>query len=97
MYILECEGGLYYTGSTIDLDRRLKEHISGNGANFTKKYPPVELVYFETFDRIDKAFYREKQVQGWRRQKKEALINGQTDKLNELARCLNETHFSNKK
>lgn len=96
MYILECEGGFYYTGSTNDLDRRLKEHVTGNGANFTKKYPPIQLVYFEVFDRIDKAFYREKQIQGWTRQKKEALIKGQTNKLHELAKCLNQTHFINK-
>lgn len=44
----------------------------------------VKLVYFEEFQRIDEAFYREKQVQGWSRKKKEALINGCFDKLRHL-------------
>ena len=74
MYILKCADESYYTGSTINLERRLVEHQSGEGANHTKKRLPVELVYFEEFNRIDLAFYREKQIQKWRREKKEALI-----------------------
>ncbi|MCD6178374.1 MAG: hypothetical protein J7K39_00570, partial [Bacteroidales bacterium] len=46
---------------------------------------PVELVYFEEFERIDKAFYREKQVQGWSRKKKEALIKGEYGILLDLS------------
>ena len=86
MYILLCSNGKYYTGSTKDLEKRWQEHLSGNGANFTKKYPPVKLVYYEEYDRIDNAFYREKQVQGWGRKKKEALINGNFDDLPQLAK-----------
>ncbi|MBI2268849.1 MAG: GIY-YIG nuclease family protein [Bacteroidetes bacterium] len=86
MYILKCANGLYYTGSTNDLQRRLQQHQNGEGANFTKKYLPVELVYCEQFQRIDEAFYREKQVQGWSRKKKEALINGEYEKLPELSK-----------
>jgi putative endonuclease len=55
----------------------------------------VKLVYFEEFNRIDKAFYREKQVQGWSRAKKEALINKRLELLNSLAECKNESHFRN--
>ena len=95
MYILECANGQYYTGSTKDLEKRLAEHQAGEGANFTKKHLPVKLVYFEEFQRIDKAFYREKQVQGWSRQKKEALISGKVDKLHGLAECRNESHCRN--
>jgi len=95
MYILLCSNGQYYTGSTKNLERRLAEHQNGEGANFTKKHLPVELVYYEEFQRVDKAFYREKQVQGWSRQKKEALINGETNKLHDLSECKNETHFRN--
>ena len=47
MYILECVDGSYYTGSTIDLKKRLLEHANGDGANHTKKRLPVELIYFE--------------------------------------------------
>jgi len=87
MYILKCADGSYYTGSTINLELRLQQHQSGMGANHTKKRLPVELVYYEEFNRIDEAFYREKQVQGWSRRKKEALINGMHDKLPELSKA----------
>ncbi|MFT6334895.1 MAG: putative endonuclease [Halioglobus sp.] len=90
-YILKCSDDSYYTGSTKDLDRRLHQHQSGDGANHTKKRLPVTLVYFEEYDRIDTAFYREKQIQGWSRKKKEALIEGMPEELHELARCKNET------
>ena len=76
MYILKCANGSYYTGSTRNLLRRLKQHQSGEGAKHTRKHAPVELVYCEEFTRIDWAFNREKQVQGWSRKKKEALIHG---------------------
>jgi putative endonuclease len=85
MYILECSDGTYYTGSTIDLIRRFKQHMDGDGANHTKKRLPVKLIYFEEFDRIDEAYYREKQVQGWSRKKKEALINSSQKLLPELS------------
>jgi putative endonuclease len=87
MYILECCDGSYYTGSTIDLVRRLAQHQAGEGANHTRKRLPVKLVYFEEYSRIDEAFYREKQIQGWSRKKKEALINGQPELLPKLARA----------
>ena len=85
MYILLCDNGSYYTGSTSNLNLRLKQHQNGKGANHTKKYLPVQLVYFEEYARIQDAFYREKQVQGWCRKKKEALINEQQEKLPELS------------
>ena len=91
MYILECADGSYYTGSTKNLELRLAQHQAGEGANHTKKRLPVELVYFEEFKRIDEAFYREKQVQGWSRKKKEALIKGEFDKLSDLSK--NYTQF----
>lgn len=91
MYILECADGSYYTGSTIDLELRLEQHDSGEGSNHTKKHLPVKLVYFEEYERIDTAFYREKQVQGWSRKKKEALIKGEYEKLPTLSK--NYTQF----
>ena len=95
MYILECADGSYYTGSTFDLLSRIEQHQNGKGANHTKKRLPVKLVYFEEFKRIFEAFYREKQVQGWSRAKKEALINNKHEKLNDLAECNNKSHFRN--
>jgi len=86
MYILECSDGSYYTGSTNNLELRIKQHQAGEGANHTKKRLPVKLIFSEEFQRIDLAFYREKQVQGWSRKKKEALMNGHFDKLSDLSR-----------
>jgi putative endonuclease len=95
MYILECFDGSYYTGSTKNIEFRLAQHQAGEGANHTKKRLPVKLVYYEEYQRIDEAFYREKQVQGWSRKKKEALINNLPHELHKLAQCMNETHFKN--
>ncbi len=95
MYILECANGQYYTGSTNNLKLRIEQHQRGEGANFTKKHLPVKLVYFEEFPRVQQAFYREKQVQGWSRKKKEALIYGLKDRLRDLATCKNETNYRN--
>ncbi|NGZ90268.1 GIY-YIG nuclease family protein [Psychroflexus maritimus] len=85
-YILKCSNGSYYVGSTKDLNRRIEEHQSGEGAKHTKKYLPVELIYYEEYTRIDDAFYREKQLQKWSRKKKEALINGNMKLLPDLAK-----------
>ncbi|KMQ59226.1 excinuclease ABC subunit C [Chryseobacterium sp. BLS98] len=85
MYILLCADGSYYTGSINDLERRILQHQAGEGSNHTKKRLPVKLIYFEEYERIDLAFYREKQVQGWSRKKKEALINGHPKLLPQLA------------
>ncbi|MCI5159120.1 MAG: GIY-YIG nuclease family protein [Candidatus Electrothrix sp. AUS1_2] len=92
MYILECADGSYYTGSTKDLERRLAQHQAGEGSRHTARRLPVKLLYYEEFSRIDEAFYREKQVQGWSRKKKEALMRGMTEELKRLAECKNETH-----
>ena len=61
-YILLCNDGTYYTDSTKILELRILEHQAGEGSNYTKKRYPVELIYFEEYDRIDIAFYREKTV-----------------------------------
>ncbi|WP_271767954.1 GIY-YIG nuclease family protein [Aquimarina algiphila] len=83
----------WYTGSTKDMDRRLTQYQNGEGANHTKKRLPVILLYYEKYDRIDTAFYREKQVQGWSRAKKEALMRGELEGLHDLAECKNNTHY----
>ncbi len=86
MYILECADGSYYVGSTVDIERRLWEHNQGNGAKYTAHRRPVKLVFSAEFDSINAAFSAKKQVQGWRRQKREALIRGEYELLPELAR-----------
>ncbi len=86
MYILSFVDGSLYTGSTKDLKRRLEQHQNKVGAKYTKKYSSIKLVYYETFDRIDLAFNREKQIQGWSRAKKIALIKGDDALLQKLSR-----------
>ena len=87
-YILKCRDGAYYTGSTNgELDSRVWEHNHDDerAAAFTRKRRPVSLVYAEEFDTVDAAFVREKQIQGWNRKKKEALIRLRGDQLPALA------------
>ena len=86
MYILRCADGTYSTGSTVDLAKRICEHKHGVGPHYTRDRLPVELVYFEVFDRIDLTFFREKQIQGWNRKKKEALIHKRKRDLPRLSK-----------
>lgn len=86
MYILECADGSFYTGSTTNLDLRLIQHNTGEGANYTKKRLPVRLVYFEEFQKVSDAFYREHQVKGWSRAKKQALIQQHLQLLPNLSK-----------
>lgn len=95
MYILQCVDGSYYTGSTINLEKRLSQHSLGMGANYTTKKRPVKLAYFEEFARIDEAFYREKQIQGWSHEKKKALIDRKHLAIHTLAGCKNSSNSKN--
>jgi len=73
------------------------QHQSGEGSNYTKKRTPVILVYYEEYERIEDAFNREKQVQGWSRKKREALIKSNPEVLPLLSICQNESHYKNNK
>ncbi len=84
VYILECSNGKYYTGCTNNLDRRLKEHYSGNGDHYTQTNQPVQLLYTEEYPTRKQAFKREKQLKGCTRRKKEALISGDLERLKTL-------------
>jgi putative endonuclease len=86
MYILECCDESYYVGSTKDLEQRLFHHQLGAGGLYTSRRLPVKLVYCEEYERISDAYGREKQVQGWNRAKREALIHGNPDQLPRLAK-----------
>ena len=76
MYILRCSDGSYYTGSTVDIERRLAQHQEGLGAEYTKHRRPVTIAFAQWHERVDDAFESEKRVQGWSRAKKEALMRG---------------------
>ncbi len=82
IYILECADGSYYTGITNDVDRRFYEHREGliEGC-YTHNKRPVNLVYTEEYTDVLQAISREKQIKGWTRRKKKALIDGDFEKL----------------
>ncbi|MBO6900389.1 MAG: GIY-YIG nuclease family protein [Rhizobiaceae bacterium] len=87
VYILRCSDGSYYTGLTKqDVEARVWEHNQGIYDGYTKKRRPVELVFTETYDRVVDAIARERQIKGWSRAKKEALIALAYERLPELAR-----------
>ena len=85
VYILLCADGSYYTGSTKNINKIIQQHQNGHGANHTAKRLPISLVYLEEFTTIAEAFKREKQIQGWSRKKKEALIEGKFNQLPNLS------------
>jgi putative endonuclease len=86
VYILRCSDGSYYTGSTNNLQLRLAEHETGKGCKYTAGRLPVRLVYACEFPSEHDAFLRERQIKGWSRKKKEALIAGSFDTLIELSK-----------
>jgi putative endonuclease len=88
VYMLRCRDGSYYVGSATgnDLSKRVAEHQSGTFAGFTFARRPVELVWSEYFDRITDAIAVERQIKGWSRAKKEALIRGNWDRLRRLSK-----------
>ena len=86
VYIVECKEGSYYTGVTSDLERRINEHNSGIFKGYTSSRLPVKLVYSNRFTDINEAINAEKQIKGWSRAKKEAIIIGDYDLLKLLSR-----------
>jgi putative endonuclease len=86
-YIVECADGTLYVGSTTDLERRVSQHNLGLGAAYTRlrRRRPVRLVWSAEFSRVEDAFLYEKQIQGWSRAKRFALIEGRFDALPDLA------------
>jgi putative endonuclease len=86
VYMLRCADKSYYVGSTRNIEHRLWQHSSGNGAVYTRTRLPVALVFVQEFDRIDEAYAMEKRVQGWSRAKREALIAGRFNDLPRLSK-----------
>ncbi len=74
-YIVECADGTYYTGWTIDPERRLKTHNAGRGARYTRTRLPVKLVYLESQPDQSAAMKREKAIKAFPREKKQKLIS----------------------
>ena len=86
MYILRCSDGSYYVGSTRNIDVRLQQHQAGEGAAYTRRRRPVQLVYCLPCESVVQAFWFEKKVQKWGRAKREALIEGRLELLPDLAK-----------
>ena len=86
VYILRCADGLYYTGHTTNLEKRLAEHQAGEGSDWTRRRLPIELVFAQEMPDEDQAFLVERQIKGWSRAKKEALIAENWDMLHWLAK-----------
>jgi len=73
-YLLRCHDSSFYAGHTEDLEARLAMHQSGVIQGYTHSRRPVQLVWYQTFPTRDEAFQAERQIKGWSRAKKEALI-----------------------
>ena len=87
LYILKCADGSYYVGTARNgLEVRLAEHNSGILGGYTVSRRPVRLVFSEHFERITDAIAVERQIKGWSRAKKEALIAGDWSRISVLAR-----------
>jgi putative endonuclease len=87
LYIVKCSNGSYYTGTTrTNLERRIAEHNAGSFGGYTATRQPVPLVYSQHFERIEDATAAERQVKGWSRAKKEALMRNDFDGLRLLAK-----------
>ena len=76
----------YYIGSTANLEKRVKRHNQGKAGSYTAKRRPVQLVHHEKFKNLDEAVNRERQIKGWSRAKKKALINNDFETLKELSK-----------
>ena len=85
VYIMSSYRGALYTGVTSDLARRVYEHQHKLVKGFTKKYNVSKLVYYEVGGDIAAAIAREKQIKGWRREKKVALIESMNPGWTDLA------------
>ena len=84
--MLSCADGSTYVGSTRDLHARLHQHQLGLGSEYTRTRLPVELIWHEEYAKVSEAFGREKQIQGWSRAKRMALVAGDYEGLPALAR-----------
>ena len=85
-YMLHCNGGRLYVGHTDDLERRNWQHETGAIPGFTRNYLPVKLVWSQDFSTREEAKAAEKQIKGWGRAKKLALIRGDWDEISRLAK-----------
>ncbi len=87
IYILRCSDNSYCTGHTDDLDKRIVAHQIGEIEGYTAKRLPVTLVFAEKFPTRQEAIACERQIKGWSRKKKEAMMRGDWAEVSRLARA----------
>ncbi|HLO28252.1 MAG TPA: GIY-YIG nuclease family protein [Anaerolineales bacterium] len=89
VYILQCSDGSYYTGSAVDLNQRLCQHEQGSvPSSYTYHRRPLKLVWTsEVTERYSEALRWERQIKGWSRAKKEALIRGEYETIHEIVKA----------
>lgn len=90
VYILKCSDGSYYTGQTSNIENRLAQHQNGLLDCYTFSRRPVTLVFSEEFLSRSDAFKWERQIKGWTRKKKEALIAKNWNLLSALSKKKND-------
>ena len=97
VYILRCRDGSYYTGHTDNIEARVSAHKQGLIRTcYTYKKRPVEVVYCDTVSSRGEAIEAERQIKGWSRKKKEALIAGNFDLLKKLSNKKNNAKIAAK-
>jgi putative endonuclease len=91
VYTMANRSKTLYTGVTNDLERRVHEHKHKIADGFTNKYNITKLVHYESTDNIDSAIEREKQIKGWKRSKKIALIESINPNWDDLGKYLDSS------
>ena len=87
VYILRCSDGNYYTGHSDDLERRIAQHVAGAIPScYTFGRRPLECAFAQEFSTREEALSSERQIKGWSRKKKEAMIRGDWVEVSRLAR-----------
>jgi putative endonuclease len=86
VYIMSNRTHALYIGVTNDLENRAGQHQERASSGFTQRYHLIRLVYFEQYDKIADAIAREKQLKGWRRSEKIALIESLNPQWSDLSR-----------
>ena len=89
IYILQCSDGSYYTGHTENLETRLASHQSGDVIGYTSTRLPVKLMFSQALTTREEAICAERQIKGWSRAKKEAMMRGGWQRVSELAKSSN--------
>lgn len=91
VYMLRCADGSYYIGHTDNLEKRMAEHEVGTIPGYASARLPVTLVFSAEFPTREEALTRERQIKGWGRNKKEALIRGDWAEISRLAKSRSST------